>query len=113
MLLVDMEEGRIVDDEELKRTLATEKPYREWIRNCRIRLEDMPEPAPAEPSEVPLLDRQQAFGYTQEDVKILLTPMLETGEEAAGVDGRRRGACRCSPTGRRSSTTISSSSSRR
>ena len=48
MLLVDIEEGRIVDDEELKRTLATEKPYREWIRDCRLRLEDMPEPAPAD-----------------------------------------------------------------
>ena len=69
MLLVDMEQGRIVDDDELKRTLATEKPYREWIRNCRLRLEDMPEPAPAAPSEVPVLDRQQAFGYTQEDVQ--------------------------------------------
>ncbi len=87
MLLVDMEEGRIVDDDELKRTLAVEKPYREWMRNCRMRLEEMPEPAPAEPSEVPLLDRQQAFGYTQEDVKILLTPMLENGEEALGSMG--------------------------
>jgi glutamate synthase (NADPH/NADH) large chain len=87
MLLVDMEEGRIVDDDELKRTLAIDKPYREWMRNCRMRLEDMPEPAPAEPSAVPLLDRQQAFGYTQEDVKILLTPMLETGEEALGSMG--------------------------
>jgi len=87
MLLVDMEEGRIVDDEELKRTLATQKPYREWMRNCRLRLEDMPEPAPADASEVSVLDRQQAFGYTQEDVKILLTPMLETGEEALGSMG--------------------------
>ena len=52
MLLVDTEQGRIVDDEELKRTLATEKPYREWIRDCRLRLEDMPEPAPTAPSEV-------------------------------------------------------------
>ncbi|MCC6196475.1 MAG: glutamate synthase subunit alpha, partial [Burkholderiales bacterium] len=87
MLLVDTELGRIVDDDELKRTLATGKPYREWIGRCRLRLEDMPEPAPSGPSEVPLLDRQQAFGYTQEDVKILLTPMLETGEEALGSMG--------------------------
>jgi len=87
MLLVDMEQGRIVDDEELKRTLATEKPYREWIRRCRMRLEDMPEPAPSMPSEVSLLDRQQAFGYTQEDVKLLLTPMLENAEEALGSMG--------------------------
>src|SRR5215218_364535 len=54
MLLVDMEQGRIVDDDELKRTLATEKPYREWVRNCRLRLEEMPEPAPAEASDVAL-----------------------------------------------------------
>jgi glutamate synthase domain-containing protein 2/glutamate synthase domain-containing protein 1/glutamate synthase domain-containing protein 3 len=87
MLLVDTELGRIVDDEELKRALATEKPYRAWMRDCRLRLEEMPEPAPSEASDVPLLDRQQAFGYTQEDVKILLTPMLETGEEALGSMG--------------------------
>ena len=87
MLLVDLEQGRIVDDEELKRTLAREKPYREWIDACRMRLEDMPEPAPAEPPSVPLLDRQQAFGYSQEDVKILLTPMAQNGEEALGSMG--------------------------
>jgi glutamate synthase domain-containing protein 2/glutamate synthase domain-containing protein 1/glutamate synthase domain-containing protein 3 len=87
MLLVDLEEGRIVDDDELKRTLATAKPYREWMQECRLRLEDMPEPAPAPASDVPLLDRQQAFGYTQEDVKLLLTPMAEVGEEPLGSMG--------------------------
>ncbi|MFO1395845.1 MAG: glutamate synthase-related protein [Burkholderiales bacterium] len=87
MLLVDLQQGRIVDDEELKRTLAREKPYREWIDACRMRLEDMPEPAPAEPPAVSLLDRQQAFGYTQEDVKILLTPMAQNAEEALGSMG--------------------------
>ena len=87
MLLVDTEQGRIVDDDELKRTLATEKPYRDWIRACRMRLEEMPEPAPVVASEVALLDRQQAFGYTQEDVRILLTPMAENGEEALGSMG--------------------------
>jgi glutamate synthase (NADPH) large chain len=87
MLLVDLEEGRIVDDDELKRTLATQKPYREWIDACRMRLEDMPEPAPVEPSTVALLDRQQAFGYTQEDVRILLTPMAQNAEEALGSMG--------------------------
>ena len=87
MLLVDTEQGRIVDDDELKRTLATQKPYRDWIRACRLRLEDMPEPAPAAPAEVPLLDRQQAFGYTQEDVRLLMTPMAEAGEEALGSMG--------------------------
>ncbi len=87
MLLVDLETGRIVDDAELKRTLATAKPYRAWIERCRLRLEDMPEPAPATPSEVSLLDRQQAFGWTQEDVKVILAPMAQTGEEPIGSMG--------------------------
>jgi glutamate synthase domain-containing protein 2/glutamate synthase domain-containing protein 1/glutamate synthase domain-containing protein 3 len=87
MLLVDLEQGRIVDDDELKRTLATQKPYREWIAKCRLSLEDMPEPAPTTPSEVALIDRQQAFGYTQEDLKIILAPMAANGEEAIGSMG--------------------------
>jgi len=87
MLLVDLEAGRIVEDEELKRTLSTRKPYREWIARCRISLEAMPEPAPALPSDVPLLDRQQAFGYTQEDLKVILMPMAQGGEEAIGSMG--------------------------
>jgi glutamate synthase (NADPH/NADH) large chain len=87
MLLVDTEQGRIVDDDELKRTLATAKPYREWMSKCRLRLDDMPEPAPFAPSPVPLLDRQQAFGYTQEDVRLLMAPMAENGEEALGSMG--------------------------
>ncbi|MBK6805342.1 MAG: glutamate synthase subunit alpha [Betaproteobacteria bacterium] len=87
MLLVDLEAGRIVDDEELKRTLATAKPYRDWLDRCRLSLEAMPEPAPAQPSEVALLDRQQAFGWTQEDLKMILAPMAQTGEEAIGSMG--------------------------
>jgi glutamate synthase domain-containing protein 2/glutamate synthase domain-containing protein 1/glutamate synthase domain-containing protein 3 len=87
MLLVDLEQGRIVDDEELKRTLSTAKPYREWIERCRISVEALPEPAPAVASDVPLLDRQQVFGYTQEDLKIILAPMAANGEEAVGSMG--------------------------
>ncbi|MEO8134710.1 MAG: glutamate synthase central domain-containing protein, partial [Betaproteobacteria bacterium] len=87
MLLVDLEEGRIVDDEELKNTLSTAKPYREWIDRCRICVEELPEPAPATPSEVALLDRQQVFGYTQEDIKVILAPMAQSGEEAIGSMG--------------------------
>src|SRR4030095_16286331 len=67
--------------------LATAKPYREWIAKCRLSLEEMPEPAPPAPSEVALLDRQQAFGYTQEDLKIILAPMAQNGEEAVGSMG--------------------------
>ena len=87
MLLVDLEAGRIVDDDELKRSLATAKPYRKWIAQCRLRLEDMPEPAPNAPAEVPLLDRQQVFGYTQEDLKVILAPMAQNAEEAIGSMG--------------------------
>ena len=87
MLLVDMEQGRIIDDDELKRTLATAKPYREWITGSRVALDELPAPAPPLPAAVPLLDRQQAFGYTQEDVKIILAPMVQGGEEAVGSMG--------------------------
>ena len=87
MLLVDTEQGRIIDDEHLKRTLAMAKPYRAWIDRSRIALETLPDPAPPQRTTVALLDRQQAFGYTQEDLKILLAPMIETSEEAVGSMG--------------------------
>jgi glutamate synthase (NADPH) large chain len=87
MLLVDTEQGRIIDDDELKHTLATAKPYREWIDRSRIALGALPDPAPPQRSDVPLLDRQQVFGYTQEDLKIILAPMAENGEEAIGSMG--------------------------
>src|SRR5438309_8161986 len=87
MLLVDMEQGRIIDDDELKRTLATAKPYRAWIDRSRIALDALPDPAPPQKSAVPLLDRQQVFGYTQEGLKKILAPMAENGEEAIGSMG--------------------------
>jgi len=87
MLLVDMEQGRIIDDDELKRTLATDRPYRDWIDRSRIALDELPAPAPPQPPAVPLLDRQQAFGYTQEDLRIILAPMATSGEEAIGSMG--------------------------
>src|SRR6202011_4752620 len=64
MLLVDTEQGRIIDDDAPKRTLATATPYREWIDRSRIALDALPDPAPPPLSEVPLLDRQQGLGYT-------------------------------------------------
>src|ERR1700760_2116163 len=88
MLLVDLDEGRLIPDEELKATLAQSHPYREWLKSTQIVLEELPatdEHAPM--SNLPLLDRQQAFGYTQEDLKILMTPMATTGEEAVGSMG--------------------------
>jgi glutamate synthase (NADPH) large chain len=88
MFLVDLEAGRIIDDMELKETLAKTKPYREWIERIRIKLDDIPAKnhAPA-PSKETLLDRQQAFAYTQEDIKFILTPMGSNGEEPIGSMG--------------------------
>ena len=88
MLLVDLEEGRLIPDDELKSTLAQSHPYREWLDRTQIVLEELPTSAEAAPiSNLALLDRQQAFGYTQEDLKILMTPMATTGEEAVGSMG--------------------------
>ena len=88
MFLIDVERGRIIDDKELKETLAAAKPYREWIERIRIRLDDVEsEKQQPERSEVPLLDRQQAFGYTQEDLKFLMLPMAAAAEEAIGSMG--------------------------
>jgi glutamate synthase (NADPH/NADH) large chain len=88
MLLVDLEQGRLIPDEELKATLARSHPYREWLDRTQIVLEDLPGASEHAPiSNLSLLDRQQAFGYTQEDLKILMTPMATTGEEAVGSMG--------------------------
>jgi glutamate synthase (NADPH/NADH) large chain len=97
MLLVDLEAGRIVDDDELKRTLATAKPYRAWIDRCRLSLEAMPEPAPAEESSVALLDRQQAFGWTLEDLKVILAPMAQAPRKRS-ARWATTPRCRCSRT---------------
>ncbi len=90
MFMIDLEQGRMVDDDELKAGLANAKPYKQWIENLRIRLDDVRgggEPASASESEGTLLDRQQAFGFTQEDLKFLLAPMAANGEEAIGSMG--------------------------
>ncbi len=116
MFLIDLEQGRMIDDEEIKATLANSKPYKQWIENLRIRLDDLPlkskgagdrlgrsyaATTSAALSEggggdahavgshggVSLLDRQQAFGYTQEDIKFLMSPMATNGEEAVGSMG--------------------------
>ncbi len=94
MFLIDLDQGRIVDDAELKNQLANSKPYREWIEAIRIKLDEIDatssdvalEEAQFKP-RASLLDRQQVFGYTQEDLKFLMTPMATTGEEATGSMG--------------------------
>src|SRR6266436_4169143 len=88
MLLVDLDEGRLIPDEELKATLAKSHPYKEWLERTQIVLEDLPAaPSEAALSNLTLLDRQQAFGYTQEDLRILMSPMAIQGEEAVGSMG--------------------------
>jgi glutamate synthase (NADPH) large chain len=88
MFLVDLEKGRIVDDKEIKDALASSKPYSEWIERIRVKLDDVEsDKSQPERSEVPLLDRQQAFAYTQEDIKFLMTPMAVNGEEPVGSMG--------------------------
>ncbi|MCG6965879.1 MAG: glutamate synthase large subunit [Chromatiaceae bacterium] len=88
MFLIDMEQGRIIDDEEIKADLSKARPYREWLKKVQIALHDLPSVVGAmSPDPETLLDRQQSFGYTQEDVKFLLTPMVLTGQEAIGSMG--------------------------
>jgi len=91
MLLIDLEQGRIVEDEEIKRQLAAAKPYEEWLKAAQYKLEELPDVldengvAPDDPSA--LLHRQQAFGYTQEDLKFFLEPMAKNGEDPVGSMG--------------------------
>ena len=88
MLLVDLEQGRLIPDDEIKAQLAKSHPYRAWLDRTQIVLEELPDaPTKGMRSNLPLLDRQQAFGYSQEDVTILMTPMASTGEEANGSMG--------------------------
>ena len=87
MLLIDMEQGRIIDDAEVKKELATAKPYKQWIEKSRYFLSDMPKVEGQLELAADLLDTQQAFGYTQEDIKFILQPMIQNGEEGSGSMG--------------------------
>ncbi len=88
MLLIDLEQGRIIGDDEIKTSLCLANPYKDWLKRTQIVLEDLPPvEARASRTDVPLLDRQQAFGYTTEDVRLLMAPMAVTGQEAVGSMG--------------------------
>ncbi len=88
MFLIDTEEGRIVADEEIKHKVASEQPYRAWLDENLIRLADVPDPGiVAEPDHETVTQRQQAFGYTFEDLRILMAPMARDGTEAIGSMG--------------------------
>jgi glutamate synthase (NADPH) large chain len=87
MLLIDMEQGRIIDDNEAKKQLANAKPYAKWIEQSRYFIGDLPAAKSELKLKETLLDTQQAFGFTQEDIKFLLEPMINKGEEASGSMG--------------------------
>ncbi|MCX7111803.1 MAG: glutamate synthase large subunit [Proteobacteria bacterium] len=88
MFLIDLEHGRIIDDTEIKAELTGRAPYQQWVDEIQIHLESLPpEVAAMAPDEQTLLDAQQAFGYTQEDIKFFLQPMALTGQEPVGSMG--------------------------
>jgi glutamate synthase (NADPH/NADH) large chain len=91
MLLIDLEEGRIVEDEEIKNTLAASEPYEDWLKEAQYKLKELSDPAdaaaPLTNDTAALLDRQQAFGYTQEDLNFFLEPMAMLGDDPVGSMG--------------------------
>jgi len=89
MFLIDLEEGRIIEDDEIKDSLSKAHPYQNWLDKTQIRLEDLS--ADVEPillDHQTLLNQQQAFGYTQEDLKFYLLPMATSGQDPIGAMGR-------------------------
>ncbi len=89
MLLIDLEQGRIIDDAELKKSLSDAKPYNKWLAATQIKLEELP----LVPSSIPcekqiLLNRQQVFGYSQEDIKFFLLPLVKRAQDPIGSMGR-------------------------
>jgi glutamate synthase (NADPH/NADH) large chain len=87
MLLVDTAEGRIIEDSEIKDALVAEKPYREWVDRHILRLAEFPEPEHITYSSQSITRRQRVFGYTEEELRILLAPMAMTGVEPVGAMG--------------------------
>src|SRR5213594_2591486 len=87
IFLVDTAQGRIIDDEEIKAQLAAEHPYADWLRDNLVHLEELPAHPVSAPDRATVLTRQIAFGYTHEDLRILLLPMAKNGEEPVGSMG--------------------------
>jgi glutamate synthase (ferredoxin) len=88
MFLVNTSEGRIVADEEIKHEIATEHPYRQWLDQYKVKLAQLPDAPPLQEFDpIPVLQRQIAFGYTFEELRLLLAPMAQNGVEAVGSMG--------------------------
>jgi glutamate synthase domain-containing protein 2/glutamate synthase domain-containing protein 1/glutamate synthase domain-containing protein 3 len=87
VFLVDLEQGRIVEDEEVKAQVAGQRPYAEWYAERVVHLDDLPERAPRAPRVEPLRSKQLAFGYSQEDLRMIIAPMAARGEEPTASMG--------------------------
>ncbi len=87
LFLVDLEEGRIVEDEEVKRRVARRRPYGEWYERSVVHIDDLPDREPRTPRIEPLRSKQLAFGYSQEDLKLVIAPMASNGEESVASMG--------------------------
>ncbi len=87
LFLVDLEEGRIVEDEEVKRRAARRQPYAEWYERAVVHIDDLPEREPRAPRIEPLRSKQLAFGYSQEDLRMVIAPMAAKGEEPVASMG--------------------------
>jgi len=88
MFLIDIEKGRIVGDEEIKAEMAARKPYRQWLEQNLVTLDQLPaQPAEGTAESLPLKTRQLAFGYSMEDLRLILAPMAREGQEPIGSMG--------------------------
>ncbi len=88
MFLIDLEEGRIIDDEEIKGKIVSQKPYKNWLEKYMIQLEDLPDPAFVhQPDHSTIVERQRIFGYTVEEIESIMKPMAEKSEEPVGSMG--------------------------
>ncbi len=89
MFVVDLEQGRIISDDELKKEICTRQPYGQWLKENKVRLQDLPEPGGSfhKYDPVTFLKRQISFGYTSEDLRFIVSQMCETGKEALGSMG--------------------------
>ena len=113
LFLVDLEEGRIVEDEEVKRRVARRKPYGEWYERSVVHIDDLPDREPRAPRIEPLRSKQLAFGYSQEDLRMIIAPMAAKGEEPVASAWATTPRWPSSPIASRRCSRTSSSCSRR
>ncbi|MEO5364267.1 MAG: glutamate synthase large subunit, partial [Magnetococcus sp. DMHC-8] len=87
MFVIDLQQGRIIDDEEIKAEIVARQPYRQWVEENLIPIDTLPEGATPSTEPEPLRTRAHLFGYTEEDIQMILAPMVQTGEEPVGSMG--------------------------